>query len=87
MLSEENIRIDVVKKSAFVIEIVIRQGNDVYMRHTIELNPEIFTEEDADRIMEAWAKLIQMQAYAMHTFKGFADNLFRFLFDDSMDED
>ncbi len=84
---EEDIRIDVVKKSPFVMEIRILYGDELFYKHTIELNPEVFSEEDAQRIMEAWAKILQLQAYTMHMWRGLADKFFRTFFDDSLEDE
>ncbi len=84
----EEIRIDVIKKATHQMEILVYSGDDLLLKHTIELNPEIFDEEEAERVMSLWAQLIQMQTHAIGMWRNIAEKLYDYLFsNDDENED
>jgi len=83
---EEEVRIDVVKKNPYRMEITITRGGDMLYKHTIELNPEIFSEEEAEQIMNMWSKLLQIQVFSTHMLKDLGEKFFRLFFGDEEEE-
>ena len=79
---EEGTRIDVKKTGTHSMEISVYVGEDLIYRHRIELNPELFDEDEAERIMKMWGELIKMQACSMGLLKKFAERFYRFFFED-----
>ena len=81
-MEEEEIRIDVVKKTTHRMEILVYMGEELIYKHTIELNPEVFDEEDAEKVMKMWSQLIQMQTYAMGMWRTLAEKFYKYFFEE-----
>ncbi len=79
-------RVDIVKRDSHRMEIAVYMGNKLMYKHTIELNPEVFSEEEAEAVMRMWSQVIQAQIYMMSEGRRFAEKLLRSLFEDE-DED
>lgn len=69
------------------MEILVYTGEDVIVKHTVELNPEVFSEEEAEALMRMWAQLIKTQVYMLSVGKDLAEKLFRDLFKDDKEDD
>jgi len=80
-------RVDIIKRDTHRMEIVVYMGNTLMYKHTIELNPEVFSEDEAEAIMRMWSQVIQAQMYMMSQGKRLAKEFFRSLFGDDEDEE
>jgi len=85
---DEGMRIDVIKRDTHKMEILVYMGEDIIFRHLVELNPEVFSEEEAEALMQMWAQIIKTQIYLLSEGKSLVEKLFKSLFrDDSEDEE
>jgi len=86
LVLEEGMRVDIVKRDSHRMEIAVYMDDKLMYKHTIELNPEVFSEEEAEAVMRMWSQVIQTQIYMMSEGRRFAEKLLRSLFEDE-DED
>jgi len=86
MSGGEEIRIDVIRRDTHRLELRIYSGETLLYTHTIELNPEVFDEEEATQIMNAWAKVLQLQVYSLHSWEKLIGKIMDIFSDEDYEE-